>query len=179
MAKARSIPPTDPLYPQAQQDIERWSLTILDIANGRAARGDFQGAIGAARLMPDANKQVFNQSQEAIAQWQQLAKQQQANAAVLAAAKKEVKRGVASSYSQAIQKASTIEPNEPLHQEAQQSIGEWSESILKIAQLRASQGRLKDAVAAASLVPADTKSYDLAQKAIAGWKTKLQDRKKN
>ncbi|NJR22119.1 MAG: peptidase C14 [Richelia sp. CSU_2_1] len=179
VAKARSIPPTDPLYPQAQQDIERWSLTILDIANGRAARGDFQGAIGAARLMPDANKQVFNQSQEAIAQWQQLAKQQQANAAVLAAAKKEVKRGVASSYSQAIQKASTIEPNEPLHQEAQQSIGEWSESILKIAQLRASQGRLKDAVAAASLVPADTKSYDLAQKAIAGWKTKLQDRKKN
>jgi Caspase domain len=179
VAKARSIPPTDPLYPQAQQDIERWSLTILDIANGRAAKGDFQGAIGAARLMPDANKQVFNQSQEAIAQWQQLAKQQQANAAVLAAAKEGVKRGVASSYSQAIQKASTIGPNEPLHQEAQKSIGEWSESILKIAQSRASQGRLKDAVTAASLVPADAKSYDRAQKAIAGWKTRLQGQQKN
>lgn len=179
VAKARSISPTDPLYPQAQQDIERWSLTILDIANGRAARGDFQGAIGAARLMPDANKQVFNQSKEAIAQWQQLAKQQQANEALLSATKKEIKRGVASSYSQAIQKASTIGPNQPLYPQAQQSIGEWSETILKIAQLRASQGRLKDAVAAASLVPAGTKSYDPAQKAIAGWKTRLQGQKKN
>jgi hypothetical protein len=179
VSKARSIPATDPVYPQAQEDIERWSLTILDIANGRAARGDFQGAIGAARLMPDANKQVFNQSQEAIAQWQQLAKQQEANAAVLSAAKGEVKRGVASSYSKAIQKASTIGPGQPLHEEAQRSIGEWSETVLKIAQLRASQGKLKDAVAAAKLVPSDTKSFDLAQKAIADWQTKLEGQKKS
>ncbi|MGL5064023.1 MAG: caspase family protein [Microcoleus sp.] len=179
VSKARTIPPTDPVYPQAQEDIERWSLAILDIANGRAARGDFQGAVGAARLMPDANKEVLNQSKEAIAQWQQLAKQQQANAAVLAAAKGEVKRGVASSYSQAIQKASTIGPNQPLHAEAQQSIANWSESILKIAQLRASSGKLKEAVAAASLVPADTQSYDRAQKAISEWKAKLDRQKKS
>ena len=176
--KARSIAPTDPLYPQTQQDIERWSLTILDIANGRAARGDFLGAIGAAKLMPDANKPVYNQSKEAIVQWQDLSKQQQLNVALISAAKTKIKRGEASSYSKAIQQVNKIEPGQPKHEEAQRLTGEWSETILKIAQLRSSQGKLKDAVESASLVPSGTKSYKPAQKAIAEWKNKLKLQKK-
>jgi Caspase domain len=176
--KARSIPPTDPLYPQTQQDIERWSLTILDIANGRAARGDFLGAIGAAKLMPDANKPIYNQSKEAIVQWQDLSKQQQLNLAVISAAKTKIKRGEASSYSKAIEQVNKIQSGEPLHTESQRLTGEWSETILKIAQLRSSQGKLKDAVEAASLVPSGTKSYKPAQKAIAEWKSKLKLQKK-
>ncbi|TAG94393.1 MAG: peptidase C14 [Oscillatoriales cyanobacterium] len=176
--KARSIAPTDPLYPQTQQDIERWSLTILDIANGRAAKGDFLGAIGAAKLMPDANKPIYNQSKEAIVQWQDLSKQQQLNVALISAAKTKIKRGEASSYSKAIEQVNQIQAGEPLHTEAQRLSGEWSETILKIAQLRSSQGKLKDAVEAASLVPSGTKSYKPAQKAIAEWKSKLKLQKK-
>lgn len=176
--KARSISPTDPLYPQTQQDIERWSLTILDIANGRAARGDFLGAIGAAKLMPDANKPIYNQSKEAIVQWQDLSKQQQLNVALISAAKTKIKRGDASSYSKAIQQVNKIAPGEPKHEEAQRLTGEWSETIFKIAQLRSSQGKLKDAVESASLVPSGTKSYQPAQKAIAAWKSKLKLQKK-
>jgi len=178
VVKARTIPASDPLYPQAQQDIERWSLTILDIANGRAARGDFQGAIGAAKLMPDVNEPVYNQSKQAIAQWEELSKSQNVNAALLSAAKGQIKRGAASSYSKGIQQANQIQPGEPKYEEAQQLIGQWSETILKIAQLRGSQGKLKEAVEAASLVPSDTKSYQQAQKNIANWKTKLQGQKK-
>lgn len=178
VVKARTIPASDPLYPQAQQDIERWSLTILDIANGRAARGDFQGAIGAAKLMPDVNEPVYNQSKEAIAQWEELSKSQNVNAALLSAAKGQIKRGAASSYSKGIQQANKIQPGEPKYEEAQQLIGQWSETILKIAQLRGSQGKLKEAVEAASLVPSGTKSYQQAQKNIANWKTKLQGQKK-
>ena len=178
VVKARTIPASDPLYPQAQQDIERWSLTILDIANGRAARGDFQGAIGAAKLMPDVNEPVYNQSKEAIAQWEELSKSQNVNAALLSAAKGQIKRGAASSYSKGIQQANQIQPGEPKYEEAQQLIGQWSETILKIAQLRGSQGKLKEAVEAASLVPSGTKSYQQAQKNIANWKTKLQGQKK-
>ena len=176
--KARSIAPTDPLYPQTQQDIERWSLTILDIANGRAARGDFLGAIEAAKLMPDANKPIYNQSKEAIVQWQDLSKQQQLNASLISAAKTKIKRGEASSYSKAIEQVNKIQPGEPLHTEAQRLTGEWSETILKIAQLRSSQGKLKDAVESASFVPSGTKSYPRAQKAIAEWKSKLKPQKK-
>ncbi|MDP8932882.1 MAG: caspase family protein [Cyanobacteriota bacterium] len=178
VVKARTIPASDPLYPQAQQDIERWSLTILDIANGRAARGDFQGAIGAAKLMPDVNQPVYNQSQQAIAQWEELSKDQDVNVALLSAAKGQIKRGAASSYSKAIQQANKIQPGQPKYEEAQQLIGQWSETILKIAQLRGSQGKLKEAVEAASLVPSGTKSYQQAQKNIANWKTKLQGQKK-
>lgn len=178
VVKARTIPASDPLYPQAQQDIERWSLTILDIANGRAARGDFQGAIGAAKLMPDVNEPVYNQSKQAIAQWEELSKSQNVNAALLSAAKGQIKRGAASSYSKGIQQANKIQPGEPKYEEAQQLIGQWSETILKIAQLRGSQGKLKEAVEAASLVPSGTKSYQQAQKNIANWKTKLQGQKK-
>ncbi|MBD1829307.1 caspase family protein [Microcoleus vaginatus GB1-A2] len=178
VVKARTIPASDPLYPQAQQDIERWSLTILDIANGRAARGDFQGAIGAAKLMPDVNQPVYNQSQQAIAQWEELSKDQDVNVALLSAAKGQIKRGAASSYSKAIQQANKIQPGQPKYEEAQQLIGEWSETILKIAQLRSSQGKLKEAVEAASLVPSGTKSYQQAQKYITNWKTKVQSQKK-
>lgn len=178
VVKARTIPASDPLYPQAQQDIERWSLTILDIANGRAARGDFQGAIGAAKLMPDVNQPVYNQSKQAIVQWEELSKDQDVNIALLSAAKGQIKRGVASSYSKGIQQASKIQPGQPKYEEAQQLIGGWSESILKIAQLRGSQGKLKDAVETASLVPSGTKSYQPAQKDIANWKTKLQRQQK-
>jgi hypothetical protein len=178
VVKARTIPPSDPLYPQAQQDIERWSLTILDIANGRAARADFQGAIGAAKLMPDVNGPVYNQSKQAISQWEELSKSQNVNAALLSAVKGQIKRGAASSYSKAIQQANKIQPGEPKYEEAQQLIGQWSETILKIAQLRGSQGKLKEAVEAASLVPSGTKSYQQAQKNIANWKTKLQGQKK-
>jgi hypothetical protein len=179
VVKARTIPASDPLYPQAQQDIERWSLTILDIANGRAARGDFSGAIGAAKLMPDVNQAVYNQSKQAIAQWEDLSKEQDVNAALLSAAAGKIKRGAASSYSKGIQQASKIQPGQPKYEQAQQLTGEWSEAILKIAQLRASQGKLKDAVEAASLVPSGTNSYQPAQKAIANWKTKLQRQKKS
>ncbi|WP_293343137.1 caspase family protein [Microcoleus sp. CAWBG58] len=178
VVKARTIPPSDPLYPQAQQDIERWSLVILDIANGRAARGNFSGAIGAAKLMPDVNQAVYNQSKQAIAQWEELSKEQAVNAALLSAAASQIKRGAASTYSKGIQQANKIQPGQPKHEEAQQLIGEWSGAILKIAQLRASQGKLKEAVEAASLVPSGTKSYQPAQKAIANWKTKLQRQKK-
>lgn len=178
VVKARTIPPSDPLYPQAQQDIERWSLVILDIANGRAARGNFQGAIGAAKLMPDVNQAVYNQSKQAIAQWEELSKEQDVNAALLSAAASQIKRGAASSYSKGIQQANKIEPGQPKHEEAQQLIEEWSGAILKIAQLRASQGKLKEAVEAASLVPSGTKNYQPAQKAIVNWKTKLERQKK-
>ena len=56
--------------------------------------------------------------------------------------------------------------------EAQKSIAEWSDTILNIAQLRGSQGRLSDAVEAAKLVPSGTAAHANAQKAIATWKGK-------
>jgi Caspase domain len=69
IAIARKIPPTDPQYAQAQQEIDRWSQDILDIANQRAAQRDFKQAINAAQLVPDDRPQVYAEAQKLIAQW--------------------------------------------------------------------------------------------------------------
>ena len=56
--QARQVPPEDPFYEQAQADIARWGQVILDLAEGRAASGDINGAIAAARLVPTDQPQV-------------------------------------------------------------------------------------------------------------------------
>jgi len=178
ISKVRKIPANDPLYAQAQEDAERWSLMILDIANGRAGEQNFQAAIGAAKLVPDWNPPIHSQAKQAISKWEGLAKQQQANDVVLKSAQKLIKRGSASSYSQAIEQASKVKGGEPKYEQAQKLIGEWSDTILNIAQLRGSQGRFADAIEAAKLVPSGTPAYATSQKAIATWKTKLQTKKK-
>ncbi|OCR02585.1 peptidase C14 [Oscillatoriales cyanobacterium USR001] len=178
LAKVRKVPANDPLFPQAQEDAERWSLIILDIANGRAGEQNFPGAINAAKLVPDWNPTLHNQAQQAIAKWEGLAKQQKANEAVLKSAQSLIKRGSASSYSQAIEQASKIKGGQPKYEQAQKLISDWSDTILNIAQLRGSQGRLTDAIEAAKLVPSGTPAYANAQKAIGTWKEKLQSKKK-
>jgi len=67
--RARTIPPSDPLYAQAQQDIDRWSRNILDIARQRAAQKQFQQAIAAAQLVPKDRPEVYAEAQKAIQQW--------------------------------------------------------------------------------------------------------------
>lgn len=67
--RARTLPPNDPLYTQAQQDIDRWSRNILEIARKRAEQKEFQQAISAAQLVPKDRPQVYAEAQKAIQQW--------------------------------------------------------------------------------------------------------------
>lgn len=69
IVRARQIPPSDPLYAQAQQDIDRWSRNILEIARKRAEQKEFQQAIAAAQLVPKDRPQVYAEAQKAIQQW--------------------------------------------------------------------------------------------------------------
>ncbi|MGV0024874.1 hypothetical protein [Phormidesmis priestleyi] len=68
--RAQRIPPGDPLYDQAQQDIDRWSRDILEIARKRAAEKSYKQAIAAAQLVPKERPQVYAEAQKAIADWQ-------------------------------------------------------------------------------------------------------------
>ena len=70
--RARTIPPTDPLYPEAQQDIDRWSRNILEIARKRADQKEFQQAIAAAQLVPKDRPQIYTEAQKAIQQWRKV-----------------------------------------------------------------------------------------------------------
>lgn len=172
IAKASEIPPNDPLFIEAQQDIERWSWTILDIADGRVQQEDYNGAIAAARLVPDFVTVTSQEAEVAIAQWEPLAQQLQVNEALLAAAKALIEPGQASSYNKAIDKAREVLPDMPGYEEARRLIANWSDTIFNIALLRAERGNFSEAIRAAELVPPATPVYDRAQKAIADWKIK-------
>lgn len=162
---ARKIPPEDPYYEQAQQDIDRWSQVILDIAEGRAETGDVSGAIAAAQLVPEDRPEVYRQAQQRIARWQQQLNNQQ----LIQQAQNQLQPGQASSFQEAIRLLQQITPDQPGYATAQDRINQWSQDILVIARARAAQGRWADAIAAARLVPPNTSAYEQAQAEIQRW----------
>lgn len=169
IVQAQTIKPGEPLYQEAQADIARWSLVILDLAQGRAQQGNFKEAIAAAKLVPKDNAPAYQKSQQAISNWQKLAKEQETNRQALASAKKLVRPGDASSYNRAIATATKIAPGRPGYTESQQLVVQWSGKIYQIAQGRASQKKFAEAVRTAKLIPEGTPAYNNAQQAIAKW----------
>lgn len=174
IAKATSIPKNDPLYETAQISIARWSGTILDIAQSRALNGNYTEAIAAAQLVPESTKDIHEQAQQFIAEWQPYLSN---SLNILKQAKTTFQPGQASSYSKAIDQLRKISPGQPGYEEAQKLINDWSETILQIATLRATRNKFDEAILAARLVPADTSSHDKAQRAIADWEK--QNKKSN
>ena len=168
IALARRIQPGDPLYGQAQQEVNRWSQGIFDLAQERAKQGQLNPAIAAARLVPQAHSQ-YPEAQQAIARWQSQLQQQRDNQVLLEAAAGLIVPGQASSYNRAITAASRIQPGQPQYAESQRLIAQWSQTIFEIAQYRAAQGRRKAAIQTATLVPEKAPIHTTAQKAIALW----------
>jgi len=168
IAKARLIAPDQPLYSEAQADIDRWSQTIFDTAVGRAHRGDYQGAIAAVQLVP-LDRPIGRDAAKAIEYWTILNGQKQKNVTMLEEAQLLIEPDSASSYNDAIAIVRAIPEGEIYFFEAQRFMGEWSREILRIAEERADAGRYAAAIAAAQLVPAGTPNYAAAQGAIVRW----------
>jgi len=167
--QARQIPPEDPFYEQAQADIARWSRVILDLAEGRAASGDINGAIAAARLVPEDQPEVSELAQQRIATWER----QIANQELIRQTQNSLQPGQASSFNDAIRALEQITPDQPGYETARERINQWSEDILAIARARAAQGDLGGAIAAAELVPENTSTYEQAQQEIQRWQGQL------
>ncbi|HIK09052.1 MAG TPA: caspase family protein [Oscillatoriaceae cyanobacterium M33_DOE_052] len=169
IARSRQIKPSDRLYPEAQQNIDRWSQVILDIAYARAEEGNFGNAIAAAKMVPFDRAQLRAKAEQQIATWQPQYQLQQENTKLLKDAEALIRPGVLTTYSQAIAKVSDITSGEPLHAQARTATELWSQKIWEIAQYRARRGRFPDAIAAAKLIPKDSSLYPEAQKAIVKW----------
>ncbi|TVQ09357.1 MAG: hypothetical protein EA368_09565 [Leptolyngbya sp. DLM2.Bin27] len=163
--QARQVPVGDSAYDQAQADIARWSQVILDLALGRAASGDLEGAINAARLVPEDQGETWGQAQSQIQQWEQ----RRANRRLLQEAQGLLQPDQATSFQSAIALAQQIPPDYPESPVAQERIDQWSRDILAIARTRAAADQIPGAIAAADLVPPGTSAYDQAQEAIRQW----------
>ena len=170
IAKAGQVQPDDLGYEQAQDNIQIWSGMILEVAQNRAQTRDYAKAIAAAQLIGKTFPN-YSQAQIAIKNWREEAKQYISNQTLLDAANALIKPDQASTYNRAIEVAKQIPASEPGFTKAQKSINQWSEKILKIAYARASKGNLKDAIAAAYLVPENTATHKKAQAAINKWQS--------
>jgi hypothetical protein len=176
IAIARKVPPQDPLYPRAQENIDRWGQVILDIARARAKQGRFDMAIAAAKLVPRDRPALDAEAKQLIEQWQGQSQQQQAHQNLLRSAARFIRRGEASSYRRAINTVRPIKAGQPKYAEAQKLIAQWSQGIFEIARSRAARGRLSSAIEAASLVPSDAPAYAEAQRSLAQWRQQLASR---
>ena len=167
ISKAKEIKPDSPFFQQAQADIIRWSEIILDIAHGRASKGDLSGAIAAAKLTPQDNsstKLIAQEAAEAVQIWQSRAQKQNLYQNYLVQAKTTIKPGQASSYNKAISILQKINSGVEEYSEAQDLIEQWNERIYLIANQRAEDGDLKQAAAAAALLPRNSPYYQEAKK---------------
>lgn len=170
ITQARQVQPGDPLYPQARQDIVRWSGVILDLAQGRAASQNFAQAIATAQLVPEDDPVTYKTAQQTIATWQLMAQQYPKNQAVIQEAKAQLQSNQASSYRRGINILSKIPPTQPGYAQAQKLTEQWSRTIYLIAQSRAAQGKFENAIETVALVPSGTSSSEAAQKALLKWK---------
>ncbi|NJR40025.1 MAG: hypothetical protein HC781_15890 [Leptolyngbyaceae cyanobacterium CSU_1_4] len=127
--KARQIKAGQPFYQEAQQDIDRWSRVILDMAQGRAGRNNgnlsvrakaenLNGAIASARLIPTDRPELYNQAQQAIGKWSQ---------AILDGALASAAEG---QLDEAIAAAEMVPPNTPVYPDAQEAIAGWRNQTL-------------------------------------------------
>lgn len=169
IAQARQVPETDPLYDEAQQNIDRWGQVILDIAIGRAQQQNYQGAIAAAKLVPGDRAQLQSRLSELLPVWEQQYQLAQNNQQKLLDAQKLIQAEQASTYNKAISVASQIPAGQPHYSQAREAIERWSDDIWDIAESRARRRRFSSAIAAARLIPQNTAAYPAAQTAIARW----------
>ncbi|MEH1949570.1 MAG: caspase family protein [Nostoc sp.] len=171
IATARKIQSGEPLYEQAQENIQIWSQMILDLAEGRAKQRQYASAIAAARLITK-DEAPYAKAQAAINLWRLEGKQYVSNKTLLDAANALIKSEQASTYNRAIEVAKKVPADQPGFDTAQKSIDKWSEKILDLAKRRAAEGERNAAIATAALVPEETAAYEDAQDAIQKWQKK-------
>jgi uncharacterized caspase-like protein len=119
---ARLIRVDQPLYQESQQNIDRWSRLIMDMAQGRAERANgsepieaannYSKAISAAKLVPTDQK-VYIQAQQAIQMWSKM---------ILDLANS---RASNADLDLAIQIGELVPMNTPEYSAAQEAIANW------------------------------------------------------
>ncbi|MBD2460815.1 hypothetical protein H6G89_07135 [Oscillatoria sp. FACHB-1407] len=189
VAALRQIEPTSALYPQAQAKIDDWQSQVNDLAQLQYAhwtaslgqRITYEVAIGQAqRITSDRPQRI--RAQTLVAHWGQQI-QRIEDQPYLLVARAQAERGTVSALQQAIAAAQQVPLGRALRQEADLAIAQWSRQIQVIedkplldkAQTLAQQGKLSEAIAAATEIQEGRALYEQAQTAIATWKAEIRE----
>lgn len=172
ITEALKIPPDNPYYPHAQANIAYWSWIIFDLAKTAAQQGDLKNAIATAKLIPPENSPIYQLAQTAIQQWEKGITEIAASDNLIVSAQKQIKPRQASSYKQGIAILRQIAPEDSNYQQAQALINQWSKAIYSIANSRAAQGNIEQAIDTAQLIPHNSSIYATAKQTINNWTSK-------
>lgn len=167
---ASQVPAGEPLHDQAQADISRWSIVIMDMAHGRAKAGDWTGAIATAQILPPVNQKIYKDAQIWINRWQQSIQQRDANLQQIQKARRLLRPNQATTYRQALDTIKSIPSGQPAYELVQELTNNWTTEIWQIAQGRANNGDFSGAIAAANLLPENTPIFTQAQPIISLWR---------
>ncbi|WP_041933273.1 hypothetical protein [Gloeothece verrucosa] len=189
IAKADSIPTSNPRYQQAQQQIREWNRQIevtedqpiLDQAQSLASRGDLDAlreAISQASLIA-SGRALYPQAQEEIRDWRTTIERSEDRPLLDQA----MALGNAKDYPNAINTAEQIRRGRVLYPEAQANINNWRREIkaqqdlqqaYAIAQARTSEA-LVTAITIIRRIPSSTDVGTQSRQALDRWSYQLLD----
>ncbi|CAA9559358.1 hypothetical protein AVDCRST_MAG81-759 [uncultured Synechococcales cyanobacterium] len=193
IAQVQVIPPGNPRWSAAQQDINQWTQQVqtiedqptLDQADQFASVGDLASLNSAVRtarrigpgraLYQEAQSKIqdwVDQLQAAKAQQQQEQELQQLDGRsqqLMQSGWDLAVQGTPKALASAIQTANQVSSFSSQRAEADAAIDQWSQEILEMARQRASYDRT-GAIAIAQLVPRSTSAFAEAQSDIQLWK---------
>ncbi|MEM9002277.1 MAG: chromosome segregation ATPase [Cyanobacteria bacterium P01_F01_bin.86] len=189
IAEAQKVTSSNPLWDEAQDQIQQWREAIADIedrpfldrANIMASQGDRAGlnaAIAEAETIP-VSSPLYDEAQDAIGDWRWRI-QEMDNEPILAQAQQFAEVG---RLEDAIAVASQIPKNQAFYDEAQASIANWQtdqdasqsyQQALLVSQ-SGSVSALVRAISLAQAIPENSSDWSAAQQAVNRWSWALLD----
>ncbi len=171
IATADQIGSDNPLYPQAQAQIQGWTLQIqriqdqpiLNQAQAQAAAGNLNAAIAIAGRIA-AGRALYPQAQAQIKVWQETIQAQQ----IISSASNLAAPGTLDGLTQAVQLLKQVPTGTPLGSQATNLINQFSNSILNLA-ISVAPNNPQAAITAAAQIPPQADAYSRAQQYIKTW----------
>jgi len=186
---AHQIKPESQFYPQAASSIESWNQQLEDLkqihyaqmAADSRTKGGYQYAIQQAKQIGEDRPRRL-QAQTLSAHWQKEIERIE-DRPHLVVAKQLAASGLTDDLKYAIARAQQIAPDRALHGEAQSLIYQWRSDlqaiedrpILREARQLADEGNLQGAINTASQIRSGRSLYGQAQRAIARWRSELEE----
>jgi hypothetical protein len=187
IVKARLISSDNPLYREAQREINKWQREIevmedqpiLDSAREKASANNIQAwqeAINQAAQIK-SNRALYSEAQNLISKWRRSIETQEDQPFLSQA----ISLAESGSYQEAINAASQIKPNRALYPEAQSKIRSWRRQIkaqgdlqqaFSIAQANSPEALLK-AISIARAIPSSTDVKEQSRLAINRWSEQM------
>ncbi len=167
---ASRIPDQTMAKNEAISAINNWSYEVLTWANNQS-NTSVSKAISIANQIPPSSA-AYDEARQKIRTWENL-QQENRGRNTLKEAANIANMGTPDALVKAIRLARQVPSGTSVRKESISAINNWSDQILRIAELQSSYS-LSDAIAIAKQVPSGTSAYSSARNQMATWQQLLQ-----